>query len=40
MSGFVYYILWMYLFLMTWLLEVYAIFPLLCFIVEIFMHVS
>jgi len=26
--------------LMTWLLEVYAIFPLWCFIVEIFMHVS
>jgi len=26
--------------LMTWLLEVYAIFPLWCFIVEIFMHVN
>jgi len=25
---------------MTWLLEVYTIFPLWCFIVEIFMHVS
>jgi len=40
MSGFGYYILWMYLLLMTWLLEVYAIFPLWCFIVEIFMHVN
>jgi len=40
MSGFGYCILWMYLLLMTWLLEVYAIFPLSCFTVEIFMHVS
>jgi len=26
--------------LMTWLIEVYAIFPLWCFIVKIFMHVN
>jgi len=36
---FEYYILWMYLWVDDMVIEVYAIFPLWCFIIEIFMHV-
>jgi len=39
MSGFEYFTCWCIYELMTWLFEMYAIYPLWWFIVEIFMHV-